>query len=237
MNLKIKLKVAALIMVTLPASSFAAGSSDDPLLTYFKVDQFELRDANEGTAFVWELDAWLGKDLSKFWIKSEGERVSGETESSEIELLYSIGVSSYWDFQLGLRHEFKPDSSDNSLGAGFQGVAPYLFEIDASLFVNDDDLFNARVEVEYEYLFSQKLVLIPNLEVSLYSDNDEARGIGSGLSNVELGLRLHYEFRREVSPYIGINYEKKFGDSADYLSDAGEDVSDTQLLAGVSFWF
>ena len=224
-------------MATLPPGAFAAGSGDDPLLSYFKADQFELRDADEGTAFVWELDAWLGKDLSKLWIKSEGERVDGETESSEIDLLYSIGISSYWDFQLGLRHEIIPDSSENSLGVGFQGLAPYLFEVDASLFVNDDDLFNARLEVEYEYLFSQQLVLIPNLEISIYSDDDPARGIGSGLSNVELGLRLHYEFIREVSPYIGINYEKNFGDSADFLSDAGEDVSDTQLLAGVSFWF
>lgn len=235
--MKFNLKVASLIIASLPVSSFAAGTSDDPLLTYFKADQFELRDTNGGSVFVWEFDAWLGKDLNKFWIKSEGERIKGETESSEIDLLYSIGVSSYWDFQLGLRHEFKPDSSENSLGVGFLGTAPYLFEVDASLFVNEDDLFNARLEVEYEYLFSQQLVLIPNLEMSLYSDEDEARGIGSGLSNVELGLRLHYEFIREISPYIGINYEKKFGDSADFISDAGEDVSDTQLLAGVSFWF
>lgn len=235
--MKLNLKIASVIMASLPVSSFAAGTNDDPLLTYFKADQFELRDSNEGSIFVWELDAWLGKDLNKFWIKSEGERIKGETESSETDLLYSIGVSSYWDFQLGLRQEYTPDSTDDSFGFGFLGTTPYLFEIDASLFVNEDDLFNVRIEAEYEYLFSQRLVLIPNLEMSLYSEEDTTRGIGSGLSNVELGLRLHYEFIREISPYIGINYEKKFGDSADFLSDAGEDVSDTQLLAGVSFWF
>ena len=122
--MKFNLKVASLIIASLPVSSFAAGTSDDPLLTYFKADQFELRDTNGGSVFVWEFDAWLGKDLNKFWIKSEGERIKGETESSEIDLLYSIGVSSYWDFQLGLRHEFKPDSSENSLGVGFLGTAP-----------------------------------------------------------------------------------------------------------------
>lgn len=235
--MKINLIVTSLIVGALPAVTFAAGLSDDPLLTYFKADKFELRDTNEGSAFVWELDAWLGKDLNKLWIKSGGERVSGETESNEIDLLYSMGVSSFWDFQMGLRHEFNPDSSENSLGVGFMGVAPYLFEVDANLFVNDDDLFNARLDAEYEYMFSQQLVLIPNLEVNLYSDDDEARGIGSGLSNVELGLRLHYEIIREISPYIGINYEKKFGNSADIFSDAGEDVSDTQVVAGASFWF
>ena len=235
--MKINLIVISLIVGALPVATFAGGLSDDPLLTYFKADKFELRDTNEGSAFVWEIDAWLGKDLNKLWVKSGGERVSGETESNEIDLLYSMGVSSFWDFQIGLRHEFKPDSSENSLGVGFMGVAPYLFEVDASLFVNDDDLFNARLDVEYEYMFSQRLVLIPNLEMNLYSDDDETRGIGSGLSNVELGLRLHYEIIREISPYIGINYEKNFGDSADFISDAGEEVSDTQVVAGVSFWF
>ena len=231
------LKTVAIIAALLPVSSFAAGLSDDPILTYFKADEFEWRDADEGTSFVWEFDAWLGRDLDKFWVKSEGERVGGKTETSEIDLLYSIGVSTYWDLQIGLRHEFKTDSSENSIGVGFLGLAPYLFEIDASLFVNDDELFNARVEAEYEYLFSQQLVLVPKLELSLYSDDDEAKGIGSGLSDVELSVRLHYEVIREVAPYIGINYEKKFGNTADFLSNAGEDTSDTQLLAGVSFWF
>lgn len=235
--MKINLIVASLIVGALPAVTVAAGLSDDPLLTYFKADKFELRDTNEGSAFVWEVDAWLGKDLSKLWVKSGGERVNSETESNEIDLLYSMGVASFWDFQIGLRHEFKPDSSENSLGVGFMGVAPYLFEVDASLFVNDNDLFNARLDAEYEYLFSQQLILIPSFEMSLYSDDDEARGIGSGLSSVEIGLRLHYEVIREISPYIGINYEKKFGGSADFLSDAGEDASDTQVVAGVSFWF
>lgn len=224
-------------MAMLPVSSFAAGLDDDPLLTYFKADEFEWRDTNDGTSFAWELDAWMGKDLSKFWVKSAGERIDGETDVNETELLYSIGVSSFWDLQLGLRHESTPNSSDNSLGAGFLGTAPYQFEVDTSLFVNDDDLFNARVEIEYEYLFSQKLVLIPKLEVSLYSDDNVARGIGSGLSDVELGFRLHYELIREFAPYIGINYEKKFGNSADFLSAAGQEVSDTQVVAGVSFWF
>ena len=224
-------------MAILPVSSFAAVLDDDPTLSYFKADEFEWRDADQDTSFVWEFDAWVGKDLTKLWIKSSGERVGGETEVSEIELLYSLGVSTYWDLQLGMRRESKPDLSRNSIGAGFQGTTPYLFEVEASLFVNNDDLFNARFEVEYEYLFSQRLVLIPNLELSLYSDDDVARGIGAGLSDVELGIRLQYEVIREFAPYIGINYEKKFGKSADFLSAAGEEVSDTQILVGVSFWF
>jgi len=237
MKVKMNLIVTSFILGTLPVAAFAAGSSDDPLLTYLKADKFELRDTNDGSIFVWEVDAWLGKDLNKFWVKTEGERANGKTDSSEIDLLYSMGVSTFWDFQMGLRHEFKPDSSENSVGVGFMGVAPYLFDVDASLFVNNDNLFNARISIEYEYLFSQQLVLIPNLDMNLYSDNDETRGIGSGLSNIELGLRLHYEIIREISPYIGINYEKKFGKSADFLSNAGGNVSDTQLVAGVSFWF
>ncbi|MFT5657433.1 MAG: copper resistance protein B [Gammaproteobacteria bacterium] len=235
--MKTNIKMASLILAMLPAGSFAAELSDDPILTFFKADQLELRDTNAGTALVWEVDAWLGQDLNKFWVKSSGERVNGETESSEIDLLYGKAILPFWDVQFGLRHELKPDSSENSLGVGLLGLAPYLFEVDANVFVNDDDLFNARISAEYEYLFSQKLILIPNFEMSLYSDDDVPRGIGTGLSNAEIGLRLHYQPIREISPYIGINYERKFGKTADLSSAEGESTNDTQLLTGVSFWF
>lgn len=242
--MRFNLKTASLVIAILPMNSFAVGLDDDPLLTYFKADEFGWRDSGEETSFIWDVDTWIGKDLGKLWIKSSGERVLVETEtsetellSSETELLYSIGVASFWDLQLGLRRETNPDWSDNSLGARFFGTAPYLLEIDASLFVNEDNLTNARIEVEYEYLFTQKLVLMPRLEVSLYSDDDAVRGIGSGLSDAELGLRLHYELIREFAPYIDINYEQKFGETADFLSDSGQELNDTQVTIGVSFWF
>lgn len=210
----------------------AAGmGSDDPLLTYVKADKLERRDTDEGNLLVWEFDAWIGRDLNKLWIKSSGEKHKGEIESNELDLLYSKAVSAFWDMQIGVRHEFRPKPAEDWVGIGVMGVAPYMFEVDANVFINDDSVVNARIDAEYEYLFTQKLILVPNLELSLYSDDDNARGIVSGLALAELGLRLHYEIIREFSPYIGINYEKKYGNSVIPES------SETQWLAGLSFWF
>ncbi len=229
--MKLKQLSLAGLMAVAPLTSFAGGMQDDPLLTMVKADKLEFRDSDEGNLLVWELDAWVGKDLSKFWFKSSGESLDGEVESNEVDLLYSKAIAPFWDVQFGLRHEFKPEPTKDWVGIGVMGVAPYLFEIDANVFIDEDSMLNARIDAEYEYMFSQKLVLVPNLEMSLYSDDDNARGIVSGLSSVELGLRLHYEIKREFSPYIGINLEKKFGNSI------VEESSESQLVAGVSFWF
>ena len=214
-----------------PFTSFAGEMSDDPLLTMVKVDKLEFRDSDEGTLLVWEVDAWMGKDLNKFWLKLTGESVDGAVESNEVDLLYSRAIAPFWDVQFGLRHEFKPEPSVDWVGIGFMGVAPYLFEVDANVFINEDGVINTRIDAEYEYMFTQKLVLVPNLGMSIYSDDDNARGIVSGLESAELGLRLHYEIKREFSPYIGINFEKKFGNSI------VQESSESQLVAGVSFWF
>ena len=225
------LPLACLLSMTTTLASAAGMGADDPLLTYVKADKLEVRDSDEGNLLVWELDAWLGKDLNKFWVKSSGERINSEIESHEIDLLYSKAITAFWDLQMGIRHEFKPTPSQDWVGIGLMGVAPYLFEVDVNAFINDDSLLNVRLDAEYEYMFTQKVVLIPNLELSLYSDDDLARGIKSGLASLELGARLHYEIRREFSPYLGINFEKQFGDSNIPAS------SETQLVAGISFWF
>lgn len=229
--MKLKTLCTTFLLATAPFSIYAMGIPDDPLLTMIKADKLEYRDSDEGNLLVWEFDAWMGKDLNKFWLKFGGESVDGHVESNEVDLLYSRAISPFWDIQMGLRHEFKPEPTDSWMGIGFMGLAPYLFEIDANIFINEDSLINARLDAEYEYMISQKIVLVPNLEMSLYSDDDNARGLVSGLASVELGVRLHYEIKREFSPYIGINYEKKYGNSL------VEESSESQLVAGLSFWF
>ncbi len=221
---------------SLPLNAHAAGG-DDPLLIKFQVDRLERRDSSDQTLTAWEIDAWVGKDLNKLWIKSRGERASGETTDNEIDLLYSRAVSPFWDLQLGLRHQFDPNPSQDWVGLGFKGEAPYLIESDISLFVNEDNLAELRMEFEYEYMLSRKWVLLPTLDASFFSDDDATRGIGSGLSTMELGLRLAWEMRRDFSIYAGVNLEKAFGNTADLLEAAGEDDSETQWVAGVGFWF
>ncbi len=229
MNLK-KISLAGL-MAMAPLACFAGGMSDDPLVTMLKVDKLEWRDSDEGNLLVWELDAWIGKDLNKLWLKSSGESLDGDVQSNSVDLLYSRAISPFWDLQLGLRHEFKPEPSEDWVGLGFMGIAPYLFEVDANIFINQDRVLNARIAADYEYMLTQKVILIPNIDLSIYSDDDNARGIVSGLATAEIGLRLHYQIKREFSPYIGFNFEKRYGNSVIQGS------SETQLVAGLSFWF
>ncbi len=230
----------ALILAGILAASpvvHAGGMEDDPLLFKLMVDQLEWRDADAGDLLVWEADAWLGKDLHKLWLKTGGERSGGETESAEIQALYSRAVDPYWDFQIGWRHDLQPEPNRDWLAVGFKGLAPYWFEVDASLFAGGNGQLAARLQAEYELMLTQRWVLSPELEVNIHGKDDEATGVGSGLSDMELGLRLRYEIRREFAPYIGINWEKKFGRTADFAEEEGESTDDLQFVIGVRAWF
>ena len=228
--------VTALIAVGLSTTVYA-GAEDDPLLYKVMVEQLEYREADGDNQLVFEGEAWIGKDLNKFWFKTEVERVDGDTEEAEVQFLYSRAIAPFWDLQVGWRHDIKPKPDRDWLALGFKGLSPYLFEVDAALFVGESGQINARLEAEYEYMFTQKLILSPEIEVNLYSKDDEDVGVGSGLSDMEFGLRLRYEVRREFAPYIGINWTKKFGQTADFARDEGEDTSDTQIVIGIRGWF
>jgi copper resistance protein B len=225
------------ICLVLATTSVFAAMEDDPVLYMLKADKFEARDANDGTVTAWEGYLWVGKDLNKLWIKSEGEHESGDAESAEFQLLYSRAINANWDLQVGLRHDAKPDPERNWAVIGFHGISPYWFEIDTALFVEEDGQESLRFEAEYEFMLTQKWVLSPEIEVNWFSEDDDELGIGSGLADIEAGLRLRYEIRREFAPYVGIHYERLLGDTEDIADAEGEDTSDTQLVAGLRFWF
>jgi copper resistance protein B len=217
--------------------AIASGMNDDPLIGKVMVSQFELRGGDGADPFVWEAQGWVGKDLNKFWFKTDGEVVDGETEDAEVQALYSRAIAPYWDAQIGWRRDIRPEPSRDWLAIGFQGLAPYWFEIDTAFFVGKDSRVGARLQGEYEILFTQKLILSPELEVNFYSKDDPEVGIGSGLADLEIGLRLRYEIRREFAPYIGVNWEKVYGNTADYRRLEGGDVSEFRVVAGVRAWF
>ncbi|WP_339672762.1 copper resistance protein B [Dasania marina] len=219
------------------AQPVQAGGKDDPLLSKVMIDQLELRDVDGSNPLVLEGQAWLGKDLQKLWIKADVERVAGETEELELQALYSQAIAPYWDLQVGLRQDSKPTPSRSWAVIGLQGLAPYFFEVDSALFIGESGRTALRLQVEYELLLTQRLILSPELEANFYGQNDSDLGIGSGLSDVQAGLRLRYEIRREFAPYIGINWQKSYGNSASYARKAGHDVQDTQWVVGIRAWF
>ena len=233
------IKVILLLMIAIglhPAVA-RADAEDDPVLTKVMLDQLEVRDVGSENANVWDVEGWIGKDLTKLWIKSEGERTSGKTDEAELQLLYSKAVAKYWDFQVGVRHDFRPSPGRSWAAIGFQGLAPYFFKIDTALFIGESGRTALRLEAEYELLFTQRLILTPEIEVNLYGQNDLDTGAGSGLSDLEAGLRLRYEIRREFAPYIGVNWLRLFGNTAEFARAAGESTSEAQFTVGIHAWF
>ena len=219
------------------ADHATADAGDDPLLLTVILDQMETRDATGDNTFSWDGEGWLGKDLNKFWFKTEGERTAGNTDDAELQFLYSKAIARYWDFQLGVRYDFEPSPSRSWAAIGVKGLAPYFFDIDAAVFIGESGRTALRFEAEYELLLTQRLILTPDIEINLYGQNDPDVGIGAGLSDLEAGLRLRYEIRREFAPYIGVNWSRLFGNTADFARIAGEKSSETQLVIGLRAWF
>ena len=214
-----------------------AMESDDPTLIMLKADQLEWRVNDGPDAAYFEGEGWIGKDLNKIWFKSEVEQSDGSTEEAELQALYSRAIAPFWDAQVGVREDFKPEPSRSWLALGFQGLAPYWFETSTALFIGESGRTAFRLEAEYELLFTQRLILSPELEINAYGKNDEDTGTGSGLADAQFGIRLRYEIRREFAPYIGVNWYKKYGNTADYARDEGEGVSDTSVVIGIRAWF
>ena len=210
---------------------------DNPVLTKVRFDQLELRNEDGANPLVVEAQVWIGKDLNKFWLKTDFERRDGATEEAEIQALYSRALATYWDLQMGVRQDLKPTPNRTWGVIGLQGLAPYFFEVDAALFVGESGKTALRISTEYEFLFTQKLILSPELAINLYGQNDRETNRGSGLSDFTAGLRLRYEIKREFAPYIGINWERKFGKTEDFAKASGEDSDGTKWVLGIRAWF
>jgi copper resistance protein B len=210
---------------------------ENPFNTFVLFDQLETQDAERGSQPGWNARAWAGRDLSKLWIRSEGSRVSGRTEHAELELLWGRRFARWWDWVAGARTDLRPGPAQNWAAFGVQGLAPYRFELEATAYVGDGGRSAARFETEYELLVTNRLILQPRIEMNWYSSDDPARGIGSGLAGVDAGLRLRYEIRREIAPYVGIVQERKFGATAELARNRGEETRDTRFVAGIRFWF
>ena len=208
-----------------------ASMEDDPLVTMFLMDRFEVLNNDENTR-VWEGSFWIGYDINKLYIYSEGEATSDGLESSQNEFVYSRAIAPFWDAQVGIAYDKKDDASQTWGEIAISGLAPYYFETRAALLVNGDGNIGLRLDAEYEALLTQKLILTPSLEADFYTKDDPEMNLGSGLSAMEAGLRLRYEFIREFAPYIGITWEKTFGNTSDY-----NPVDETNLMVGVRFWF
>lgn len=190
-----------------------------------------------GGGYRWDGEAWFGGDINRFVLKSEGEGTRREgVEGAELQAVYSRAIGPYFDIQAGVRQDFKPKSRTYAT-VGFEGLAPYWFDVEGALFLSNKGELLGRLEGTYDLRLTQRLILQPRAELSVSAQDTAETATGSGLSNAELGLRLRYEVRREFAPYIGISYERKFGGTADYARAAGDGADTTSFVVGVRAWF
>lgn len=218
---------------------------DDAAHAFALFDQLEVRAALDDSADLlgWEAQGWFGYDLDRLWWKSEGEaRFEGADEGeAETDLLYSRLVSPFWNLQAGVRYsnEWTEDDYQDTWSAALavEGLAPYRFELDASLLVDQHGDTSFELEAEYDVRITQRLVLQPRMELTVQARDVPEKDLGAGVSDVVLGLRLRYEVEREFAPYLGLRYEAAVGETRGRMRAAGAEIDRVTLLLGVRLAF
>jgi copper resistance protein B len=200
------------------------------------LDQLEYAHSSHGNNVFLDGQAWYGTDFNKVWVTAEGESAQGRLRDLRTEGLWDHVIATYWSTQVGVRHDSGVGPDRTWAALGVQGLAPYWFDTEATIYVGQGGRTAARLQLEYEELLTQRWVLQPKVELNLYGRDDPQRGNGSGLSDAEFGLRLRYEIRREIAPYVGIVYRQRFGHAADFARAQGDEPDDLQIVVGLHAW-
>ncbi|WP_435004610.1 copper resistance protein B [Xanthomonas arboricola] len=204
---------------------------------YVLLDRLEAFDTTRGSGQDWEARAWIGGDIDRLWLRSEGERQDGRTQAASVEAFYGHAISPWWDLLVGARQDIGAGEHRRWAAFGVQGLAPYKFETEATLYVGSGSRAALRLEGEYEVLLTNRLILQPRVEADIALTDDDRRGVGSGLEQVEVGLRLRYEITRRFAPYIGWVHSRSFGDTARRAAIDDEPARDSRFVAGLRIWF
>jgi len=154
--------------------------------------------------------------LQQTLVQTEGERTRGRTEDARAELLWDRIVTRCGACNWGRDRTFGAGPPRRWAAIGVQGLAPQWFDVEATIYGRRWRAHGRAIAGAIRAVVSRSaLVLQPELEMNLYGKGDPQRGLGSGLSDMELALRLRYEIRREFAPYIGVTWNRAFGATAD----------------------
>ncbi|CAM3216050.1 Copper resistance protein CopB [Sphingomonas antarctica] len=202
----------------------------------FNLAEVQIRNGRDG--YRWDGEGWFGGDINRLTVKTEGEGVFREgVVSAEIQALYSRAIGPYFNLQAGVRHDFQPSPTRTYATVGFEGLAPYWFEVEGALFLSNKGDVLGRLEGYYDQRITQRMILQPRVELNLSAQDVPENRLGAGLTNAEIGLRLRYEISRQFAPYVGISYDAKTGRTADFARADGDKATSTSLVGGVRFWF
>ena len=200
-------------------------------------DQFEWQFVHGEPGQRWDSRSWIGGDINRVWIRTEGDAVDGVLDTAEAQVLYGRSISRWWDVVAGVRFDARPEPSHTWFAIGVQGLAPQYIDVQATLYLGAEGHVAARVELEHDMHVTQRLVMQPLVELSLSGKDDPDRGIGAGLSTAEVGFRFRYEFKKELAPYAGVVWHKKLFGTGDYARDHDGDPGGWHIVSGLRFWF
>ena len=170
-------------------------------------------------------------------LRSEGEAAHGAFQNADAEFLWDHAAAAFWDTTLGMRQDFGQGAHRTWAAFGVKGLAPYWFEVAATAYAGNAGRTALRIEADYELSLTQRLILQPRFELNAYGKDDPAARIGSGISDAELGLRLRYEIRRELAPYVGVERVQRLGRAADFANAEGIPDGETRWVVGLRFWY
>ena len=200
-------------------------------------DRIETRARRGSDEYLVEGQAWYGGDVDKLWLKTELEgKWRHGIETAEIQALWSHAIDPWFDLQTGVRFDPQPGPNRTHLALGIQGLAPYWWEVEGTVFLSNRGEITARAEAEYDLRVTQKLILQPRTEVELSAQKIEELGIGAGLTEGSVGLRLRYQLSPLFAPYVGLEYERAFGGTRDFRRAEGESRGGLNLVAGLRIW-
>ena len=207
------------------------------ILWKLMLDQAEYQTGPEGSGYGWDAEAWIGGDLNRLVIKTEGQGTSRNgIEDAEWQALYSRAIGPYTDIQAGIRQDVGSHVSTYA-AFGVEALLPYWFKADAAFFLSTRGEGFARFEGTYDLFFTQRVVLQPNLEFNISMQNVPAALLASGLTDVTAGLRVRYDITRNFSPYVGVEFARTIGGTATLHRAAGERVENTRFVFGIRTFF
>jgi copper resistance protein B len=189
----------------------------------------------------YDLSSWVGGDVNRVWLKAEGQQsTEGGVGDTALQLLYGRLISPYWDVQFGVRVDVGYGAGTNARALavlGLEGLAPGWFDVEPAIFVSHRGDLSASLTASYDLYVTQRLVAQPRVESAVALQEVPAFGVGSGINNVDLGLRLRYEISRQFAPYLGVTWERQLMETADLARSAGADVSELSAVVGLRLWY
>ena len=207
--------------------------NDAALYGALLIDQLEVGAANAGASAAWEAEGWYGGDYDKLWVRTEGEQGATAGQDADLELLWERIVTRWWSADAGLREDFGAGPARTWAAAGVRGMAPYDIAVEATGYAGEDGRTAARLRLESELLLSERVVLQAELEANAYGKSDPARRVGAGLADVAAGVRVRYEVRRDLGPYLGVTYTGLCGSTASQALAAREPTRGLQVVVGM----